>query len=285
MYTAAPVVALTLLACTGTPTAVAPNAAVSTVNGALVIGRVAQNVAVGRSKDGVEQPVRDARVAIISDAGDTVVAVPASRLQNGADGQYYFRAVSEKNAVAVDAWSPLTTADIASLPAIRLQPGHTYRLEVSLSDGTSAYATTTIPKPSAALQAVSVQLDSPADTMRFPLALVDGASRYTVTAYDNVLGKERYSAFVRPPSVVLSGDLRRVDDSEPVFPIGGETRVLVTAVDEALGQYLWQENDPLVPAHGLGNVHGALGVFGAYVPMLDILVTGREYAAKRLAGH
>jgi hypothetical protein len=259
----------------------APNAAVATVNGTLVVGRIVQNIAVGTSKDGAAQPVNDARVMIIADAKDTIVAVPSTRLKNGVAGQYYFRAVAEKVSAAVDGWNPLSTDDISSLPTIRLLAGHEYRLEVTFPGGTRAFATTTIPKSKSALQVLKVQLDSPKDTMRFALASVDGASRYVATAYDNVGGAVKYSAFVRPPNVVLSGDLKRLNNNESVFPISGETRVLVTAVDEALGQYLWQEHDPLVPAQGLGNMNGALGVFGAHVPMLDILVTGKDFAKRK----
>lgn len=153
---------------------------------------------------------------------------------------------------------------------VSLISGGTYTLRVVTALGQEVTGMTTIPQTSpVAIPAEIPEFSRTRDTLRGSWPRVRGAKSYYVSvnarlSYAPGYSEVRYAAFV-DTAIVLHGTIEEFD-GEPAFTPYDTAAVVVGAVDDNFYTYYHANVDPFagIPPSRL---QGALGVFGAFVPV------------------
>jgi len=156
---------------------------------------------------------------------------------------------------------------------VNLVPGSTYQLHVHLPTGEDVTGATTIPNASPVSTPPTTTMFSPeADTLRLTWPAVPGASSYEVRISSTAAS---YALFA-DTAVALPGMLRGLNGTD-VFTTGLTNQVVVSAVDANYYAYYRTSSDPFTGATVVGNLSGAVGVFGSLVQLKvrDLNVLGR----------
>ena len=151
-----------------------------------------------------------------------------------------------------------------------LNPGDTYGLRVETPDGDTVTGVTTVPNTIPIGSPTSVAtINRLSDTLRLVWQRVPGAKSYQVSVFsqsNRVLFA--YSTFA-DTSIAIPGTARTFE-SDPIFPEGARIRVVVAAVEDNYYTYFHAPVDPFAGAPP-SRLTGALGVFGAVVPVINRL--------------
>jgi hypothetical protein len=151
-------------------------------------------------------------------------------------------------------------------------PGGTYALRVLTRSGIEVTGTTTVPNGEA-ISNVDVEpiasFSRANDTLRAALPRVPGAKSYYVgvratLSYAPGYAELRYSAFT-DTAITLHGTIE-LFDGDPVFTPFDTVTVVAGAVDDNFYTYYHANVDPFAGAPP-SRLQGALGVFGAFVPL------------------
>jgi hypothetical protein len=147
---------------------------------------------------------------------------------------------------------------------VNLVPGGTYELRVHLPTGEDVAGSTTIPNATPTSARDTTAAFVPAmDTLRLAWQPVPGASSYEVRISSTA---NTYALFA-DSGVALPGTLRALNGA-PVFAAGTETDIVVSAVDANYYAYYRTNSDPFTGAMVVGNLTGAVGVFGSIVELV-----------------
>lgn len=153
---------------------------------------------------------------------------------------------------------------------MQLAPGSTYTLDVTWPDASRAvHGTTTIPRHVAIPFAPAGVLNRERDTLVIPLpgpAAAVLASRYLLRV-STPFGPMSY--FTDSATARLSGDLVSIDlpGAPAAFVPGFEQRVDVAAVDFNFYDYYRNRGNQGAQTVERGQLSGAAGLFGAYMPL------------------
>jgi hypothetical protein len=149
-----------------------------------------------------------------------------------------------------------------------LNPGATYRLRVVTPDGDTVTGVTTVPNVPPVLAPVPFgAFNRLSDTLRLVWQRVPGARSYQVSVFSQTNTRTfSYSTFA-DTSIMIPGTARTFD-GDPVFPAGARVVVVVAAVEDNYYTYFHAGVDPFAGAPS-SRLTGALGVFGAVVPVID----------------
>ena len=183
-----------------------------------------------------EQPVLDASVEITLPNGDRVIA------KSEQDGSYDF---------------------MPEAIGVNVKQGGTYVLHVRTAEGEDVTGSTTVPMAPPQVQHVFGSLLVRArDTLRLSWPKVPNARAYEVLVRNSNYRTFTDTAIAIPgTALTLAGDM--------VFPPGVFADVVVSAVDVNYYDYYRAQSDPFAgapPSH----LAGAVGVFGAIAPILDV---------------
>lgn len=144
-----------------------------------------------------------------------------------------------------------------------LNPGDTYGLRIVTPQGDTVTGVTTVPNTIPVLNSTLFgAFNRQSDTLRLVWQRVGGAKSYQVS----IFGEGPYSTFA-DTSIMIPGTARTFD-GDPVFPEGARIRVVVAAVEDNYYTYFHAAVDPFAGAPP-SRLTGALGVFGAVVPVVN----------------
>jgi hypothetical protein len=154
-----------------------------------------------------------------------------------------------------------------------LVPGATYALRVGLPTGEEVIGTTTIPNTVATTEVPTPQAFDPGrDTLRLSWVRSTAVSVYEARVQSGV---NVYATFA-DSNIALPGTLRTLD-GKAVFASGLMHDVIVSAVDPNYYAYYRTNSDPFTGTPVVGNLTGAVGVFGSMVEVvvrkLDVRVS------------
>jgi len=173
----------------------------------------------------------------------------------------------DSSAVQVAAGDPaISLVYLISLDqyGVNLVPGGTYQLHVHLPTGEDVTGSTTIPNASPlSTPAANATFWSTVDTLRLTWVPVPGASSYEVRISSTA---STYALFA-DSAVALPGTLRGLNGTD-VFTAGLTNQVVVSAVDGNYYAYYRTNSDPFTGATVVGNLSGAVGVFGSLVELV-----------------
>jgi len=151
-----------------------------------------------------------------------------------------------------------------------LNPGDTYTLRVVTRNGDTVTGVTKVPNTITALPpSVIRSFNRQTDTLRLDWPRVNGAASYQVSVYSEV-DRERFVYSVFADTTIMIPGTARTLENDPVFPRGVRIRVVVAAVEENYYTYFHASVDPFAGAPP-SRLTGALGVFGAVVPVINRL--------------
>src|SRR6476646_10102604 len=155
-------------------------------------------------------------------------------------------------------------AIVPSRAGVVLQQGATYSLHVQTPSGEEVSGTTTIPRTRLGLTIVPPKtFRRLVDTLRLTWPRASGARSYEVIIRSPRTGEYRTFA---DTSITIPGTQLTVA-GDPVFPRGRPVEVPVSAVDMNYYDYYRAQSDPFAGA-APSHLVGAIGVFGAVVPLL-----------------
>ena len=188
-----------------------------------------------------QQPVLDATVEITLPNGTRAIAGSAN------DGSYGFMPL----AIGVD-----------------VKQGGTYSLHVRTAEGGDVTGSTTVPMPPPHVRGLfGTTLVRARDTFRLSWPRVPNARSYEVLVRSSGYRTFADTAIAIPgTALTIAGDM--------VFPPGVMADVIVSAVDLNYYDYYRAQSDPFAGAP-LSHLSGAVGVFGAIAPILDVQFTVR----------
>lgn len=204
------------------------------------------------SRGGV--PVSGARVVIVSETGDSAVAVEdlVRRGDGRGAGMYRFR----------------TVPGIPEAPgddAIAVVTGLRYDLRIETTDGRVARGSTLVPAAAPVTRfTVPQPFDRTSDSIFVFWEEAPSAARYLLRV-ESPYGAFRL--FVDSAEYLVAGALRNPDlPGLPAVFMPGFTQVVsVGAVDRNFFDYYRSANDPFTGTGVINHLEGALGVFGSHV--------------------
>jgi hypothetical protein len=220
-----------------------------------------------RSGGGV--PISGARV-VVADADGNQVVAEEQRMPAGG-GQVVGTGVYRFTNVAVSQPSMPGGAPPAGLRVVR---GGRYALRVETPDGTVVTGEATVP---------GVEADAPEprfdrgffnrdrDTLRLSWPAVPGARAYALQV-ETPYGA--FYLFTDSTSFRLTGELRNLfaERLPRVFQAGFTQYLYVAAVDSNYYDYYRSGNNVFTGSGLINRLHGGIGLFGAYVPLLSRVV-------------
>jgi hypothetical protein len=192
-----------------------------------------------------DQPVSGARVTITGPNGTSMTAVETidDTTFSPTPGSYVF---------------------VPSRAGFVLSQGATYSLHVRTPSGEEVSGTTTIPQARLGFTIVPPKtFRRLQDTLRLSWPRASGARSYEVIIRSP--RSDEYRIFA-DTSIVVPGTQLTVN-GDPVFPRNRPVEVLVSAVDMNYYDYYRAQSDPFAGA-APSHLVGAVGVFGAVVPLL-----------------
>ena len=198
-------------------------------------------------------PVSGARVVVATD-GDTVVAVEDLARRGDGKGAGMYRFVSEPRDSA-------SSADTALL----VRPGGHYTLRIETTDGATITGETTVPSATPVRVATTFHpFHRDRDSIFVYWNPIPGAARYLLRI-DTPRGA--FTQFVDSAEYLIAGPLRNtgLPGLPAVFVPGFVQPVTIGAVDRNYFDWYRTANDPFTGSGLVSHLHGALGVFGAYV--------------------
>lgn len=157
-----------------------------------------------------------------------------------------------------------------SLHGTSITPGSTYTLRVVAPDGREVLGTTTVPTAwSPPFDESITPFSRSMDTLRAAWPRAPGATSYYVAvsarlSYAPGYVELRYSDFT-DTTIALHGTIE-LFDGDPVFTPFDTVTVVAGAVDDNFYTYYHANVDPFAGAPP-SRLHGALGVFGSFVPL------------------
>lgn len=222
-------------------------------------------------------PVHDARVSVIRETapGDSVVLVERlTTSTTGTRGTGVYRIATTRAPGSAG-----TRLDVA--------PGATYRLHIVTLDGREVRGRTRVPGPipgwsaDEAMRPVAVAMDRTRDTLRLDWASIAGA-RTAGVRVDTPRGP--WFLFNDSTSFAFAGSLRNFFQPglPSVFHPGWVQNVSVAVVDTGFFDYYRSGNDPFGGSRVISRLDGAIGLFGAAVPVLRRLAVVSQPAAAPL---
>lgn len=179
------------------------------------------------------------------------------------------------------------------IPTGALTAGAAYRLRVLLPTGEVVEGETDVPAVPFLPTATERRFDRDRDTLRLSWPRVTGARAYEVRVVAQrdtfvmvgegvyIYSYGRYATYV-DTSVALPGTLK--SGSTPVFSPGSRYDVVVSAVDANYYDYYRSESEPLTATTLPTSLRGAVGVFGAIVPIIRMTVVVDLELGARPAG-
>ena len=207
------------------------------------------------------RPVSGARVVIASATGDSAVLVEdvARRGDGKGAGMYRF-------------WNRAIEPAAAD-SAIAVVPGGRYELRVTTAEGETVRGTTVVPTVQPAAPAPGFRpFERGGDSIYVWWDPVPGAARY-VLRVESPRGPFRL--FVDSTEYLVAGSLRNTSavNLPYVFVPGFVQRVTVGAVDRNFFDWYRSSSDPYTGSGLVSHLDGALGVFGAHVPVTSTRLT------------
>ena len=239
-------------------TPLSPNAQAIVVHAVLDASAHTQYVLVQTTNGSTptQKVVSDATVQLLTPDGRALVA------DYVVDTTY---AVGVGNAPAVNSFYQLSLDKYGAA----LQPGSTYRLRIALADGRVVTGSTTIPAaPATANLNLPASLSSN-DSLALAWPRVAGAIAYDVSV--SFKGWPTFDAFA-DTSIVLSTKTR-TSSGGSAFYAGATYQIVVSAVDVNYYDYYRRSSDFLTGSGPISHLDGAIGVFGAIVPIASGTVT------------
>jgi hypothetical protein len=167
------------------------------------------------------------------------------------------------------------------VPVGNVAMGTTYHLRVVVPTGEVVEGETTMPNAVAVSSMPERRLDRRRDTLRLSWPRVPGARAYEVRVVAQsdtliqtgensyVYSYGQYATFA-DTSITLPGTFK--SGSTPVFYPSSRYDVVVSAVDANYYEYYRMDSEPLSATALPTSLRGAVGVFGAFVPILRMTV-------------
>jgi hypothetical protein len=165
-----------------------------------------------------------------------------------------------------------TTSTVYRVP-LGPSPGDSYELRIITPQGDTITGTTTMPNalPSTGPPTFVPPFDRDTDTLRLHWPRVPGASGYQVHVYTEETSNAplhlNYSAFT-DTAIVIAGNAENIENGHFAFPRNRRVRVVVAAVDDNYLTYYRAPTGPFSGAPPSRLSGGAIGVFGAIVPIM-----------------
>jgi len=218
--------------------------------------RVQHVVVVRRPEGGTgyDRPVSGATVSLVTPDGATLAATEVSTMS-----EFYYLAPT-----------PNPHYDIATSSVI---VGRPYRLRVVLPGGDVVEGETVAPAAMPATSATERRLDRNVDTLRLSWPRVPGARAYEVrvsTKRDSLNADDEYVTYA-DTALTLAGSAMPHD--RPIFIPGFRYDLVVSAVDANYYAYYAFDSDQYTGTSLPTSLRGAVGVFGALVPILRMSIT------------
>jgi hypothetical protein len=238
-------------------TPLAPGPAVITVHAVLNPAERVQHVVVARKPEGgtgYDQPVSGATVSLVTPDGATLAATEVSTPPS----DFYFPA------------TPSPHYDIATNS---VTVGRPYRLRIVLPTGEVIEGATAAPAAAPATSVSERRLDRDADTLRLAWPRVPGARAYEVRVFlqrDSLFSYDGYITYT-DTSIVLPGTATM--RGRPIFAEGLPYDLVVTAIDANYYMYYGFDSDQYTGTALPTSLQGAVGVFGAVVPIVRMSIT------------
>lgn len=238
-------------------TPLSPGPDVIVVHAVLNPAERVQHVVVVRRPEagtGYDRPVSGATVSFVAPDGATLAATEVST-------------PSEYPNVAT---MPSPHYDIATSVVAVGQP---YRLRVVLPTGEVVEGETVAPAATPATSTTERRLDRRVDTLRLSWPRVPGARAYEVRVSAKRDPLSWYGGYVTYADTAVTLPGSATPHGRPIFMDGFRYDLVVSAVDSNYYRYYGFDSDQYTGTSLPTSLRGAVGVFGALVPILRMTVT------------
>jgi hypothetical protein len=219
-----------------------------------------------RSGGGV--PISGARVLVADTAGNQTVATEVMDTRGGqvrGTGVYRFQNIAASSGVQPGGAPP---------PGLRVVRGGRYALRVQTPDGTVVTAEARVPGTGPEPEETNfapITFNRDRDTLALSWPAVPGARAYALQV-GSPYGT--FYLFTDSTTLRLTGELRNLfaERLPRLFQAGFTQYLYVAAVDSNYYDYYRSANNVFTGSGLINHLHGGIGLFGAYVPLLSRVV-------------